>query len=287
MAENIIDIIASDVAAAVEAGRQSQDIEARLGEVHGIPVALVQRGSETRIEILQDVLKAEEERGATPRRRRGTHVLTELDSFIAIVNRYKTADTVVWADIERLAVTAVFNEHQVGPAFSDAGWRDHRAAYQCPRSAEWIAWTAQDGKTMAQDAFADWIEQRMEDLTAASGYPAPTEVLKVARDLQVHTKGTFSRSFDPTTGTGHLLCKTDNESTSTPIPRAFMLGIPVFQGGARYAVEARIRFAMIDGRPTFTVVLHRRGEIERDAFADVRKAVIAGCELPLVAGAVG
>jgi uncharacterized protein YfdQ (DUF2303 family) len=285
MADNLI---SSDTAAAIEAGRQSADIESRIAEVRGLPVAIMQAvGGVTRVELLESVLKAEDERSLAPSRRRGTHVLTELESFIALVNRFKNKDTALWADIERLSVSAVFNEHQATPDIDDAGWRDHRAVYQCPRSPEWIAWTGIDGKPMHQDTFADLVESRLEDLTGGFNYPAPTEVLKVARDLQVHTKGTFSRSFDPTTGTGSLVCKTDNEATSTPIPRAFLLAIPVFQGGERYQVEARIRFALHDGKPTFTVVLHRRSDIERDAFADVRRAVLAGCELPLFAGAVG
>jgi uncharacterized protein YfdQ (DUF2303 family) len=282
----------SDIAAALDAGKDLAGIEshyALIGEDDDpvIPVALVTKAGECRIEVLADVLKAQDQRAAFPRRRVGAHHVSELESFVAIVNRYKANETVVWADTERFTVTAVFNEHDAGPEAEGAGWRDHRAVYQCPRSAEWLAWTSIDGKALSQDAFAEWVDQRLEDLTTAAGFPAPTDVLKVARDLQVHSKGTFSRSFDPTTGTGHLLCKTDNEQTSTPIPRAFQLAIPVFQGGALYRVEARIRFAMVEGRPTFTVVLHRRVEIERDAFSDVRKAVTEGCEVPLLAGAAG
>jgi len=284
----------TQIASAVQAGFEAANIADRvtflcavdLDGDPGIPVCLTKddNGRST-VTVLKDVLAVKDERAPVPRRRTGVTHLHELDSFVAFVNRFKSDESAVYAEVSSFSVTAVINEHPEGPVA--ARWRDHRAVYKCPRSPEWIAWTSIDGKAMAQDAFADWIEARLEDLAVGDRGPAPTEVLRVARDLQVHTKGTFSRAIDPTTGTGHLVCKTENESASTPIPRAFFLSIPVFDGGQRYLVEARVRFAMVEGRPSFTVILHRRPEIERDAFMDVRVRVAQGCELPVFAGSPG
>jgi uncharacterized protein YfdQ (DUF2303 family) len=138
---------------------------------------------------------------------------------------------------------------------------------------------------MKQDKFGDFIESRLEDLSVAEGMPKPNEILKMARDLQIVTKGVYSRTFDPTTGNGSLVCTTESEAVqSTVIPRAFLVAIPVFQGGDRYAVEARVRMQVVDGAPTFRYELHRRIEVEGHAFDEIRKAVAEKTGLPLFAG---
>jgi uncharacterized protein DUF2303 len=110
--------------------------------------------------------------------------------------------------------------------------------------------------------------------------------LQIARSLHVMTKGEFRREVNVTTGDSTFVCKTDTDASSTRIPRAFMLGIPVFDGGVRYQVEARIRFALVGGaRPAFTIMLYRRTEIERLAFGEVRKLVATATGRLVLAGA--
>lgn len=219
-----------------------------------------------------------------PPRRSGNLWLTELDSFIGAVNRWKTKNTVVLADSKSFGLTAVYNAAPEGGDASAAGWGDDLAHYTCPRSDEWKAWTEREGKPMNQEAFANFVDERLADLTSSKGYPAPLEVLEMARNLLVRQQGTFQRTIDPTTGTGTLICKTEHGAESTKIHRAFMLALSVFEGGQKYGVEARVRFSLSEGRAAFAFDLHRRGEIERDAFGDVRKAVVDGCTVPVLAG---
>ena len=284
--------IRADLTAAFEAGLETKDIKRRIawidreGEDGAVPVYVTADG---KIQVLGDVMHALEEQKAGPRRRQGVAQFAELESFIRYVNRFKQQPAVVFADIARMQVTAVLDYHPEGSKATDAGWLGHRAVYECPRSRQWKEWTGNDGKAMRQDVFAAWIEDHLDDLTSGSGkagdYPAPAAVLEMARNLQVHTKGRFERSFNPTTGESSLVCKTENEASSTPIPRAFLLALPVFEGGELYRVEARMRLALHEGAPLFTSVLHRRAEIERDAFDGVRAKVATETKIPLFAGA--
>lgn len=273
-----------NIQSALQAGRDLAGIAPRLSVVDDIPVALVDTSEGTEVHALVDVLRVADERAAGPRDRRGVVQLSELDSLIAYVQRYKSAHTIVWADLAAFRVEAVFNDHPQGPLNTDAGWRNHRALYMCPRSPEWIAWTSNDGSPMKQEAFADFIESRLEDLRAADTYPKPLDVLQMARNLSIRTKGTFERSINPTTGDGVLVAKTETDASSTVIPRAFALGIPVFEGGTVYQIEARVRFSVSEGRAAFSYTLHRRKEIERDAFADIRNKVQAATSVLLLAG---
>lgn len=249
-----------------------------------IPVALEHEGGESTVVVLHEAIAALDARRGGPPRRTGTTRLTEVDSFIAHVLRWGCADTVIYADTVALAFTAVLDDHPPGPENGDTAWRDHRAHYACPRSAEWKAWTEREGKPMSQGEFGDWIEARLEDLVGSKGKPAPTDVLTMARHLHIKTKGTISREIDPVTGDYHMLNKSETESGSTVIHRAFDIAIPVFEGGARYQLEARVRFAVVDGRPSFAFILHRRAEVERDAFMAVRVKVATDTKMLLLAG---
>lgn len=139
---------------------------------------------------------------------------------------------------------------------------------------------------MSQADFAELLDENLDDLGGGTGtdYPEPMKVLEMARQLAVHTKGTYKRTIHPTTGDHNLVCRQETESSSTPIPRAFELRIPVFQGGDLWSVEARIQLRIIDGQAAFALHLHRWVEIEREAFGEVCTKVAAAVDLPLFMG---
>ncbi|MDE8453326.1 DUF2303 family protein, partial [Klebsiella pneumoniae] len=75
-----------------------------------------------------------------PLRRAGTATMLSLDSLIDHVNRFKDADTVVFADDSRSApsMTAVLDYHRAG-ASGDPRFGKHRSLYAFPLSDEWKA----------------------------------------------------------------------------------------------------------------------------------------------------
>ena len=281
---------------AYSAGKISGDVMQRLALLEhastgtAIPVRFVETDDGSRIELADDIGQYMERNRRAPLRRKGTTVLSELGAFCAFVSRYKSEASAIYADVEQMTLTCVFNEAPAGEVL--AAWRDHRAVYAAPRSPAWIEWTRLDGREMDQDSFADFIEAHLEHLITgrdvdAKPYPAPVEVLQMARDLTVLTKGTFKRTVNPTNGSMILECKNEEDTGSTVIPRAFLIGIPVFDGGAPYQVECRIRMQMQNGRPMFRYQMHRRTEIERDAFLEVRLTAADQTALPLFAGKAG
>ena len=273
--------------AALDAGIALADIKPRLTTIEHpsgvqIPVGLVPPGFS--LVLLRDALAIGDERAETPRRLVGCATLDELDSFVAHANRFKDERSVVFADAEGVKLTAVYDYHN---GHADPRWCGHSAVYSCPLSDEWKLWIGGHEKGMTQDAFGQLIEDRFEDLVAADGdFAAPAAVLEMARNLAVRAKGTFERKVNVTTGEVAFVCKDEHETASTKIPRAFLLGIPVFQAGARYKVEARVRFSLRDNRPAFAYSLHRSADILRDAFGEVRAKVHTETGLPVLAGAL-
>ncbi len=249
-----------------------------------VPCASARVDGNDRIELLEPVLKALEERAPGPTRRSGNTALTDSDSFIAFVKRWGSDETVIYADTARLAFIAVLDDHPAGDEHADTSWRGFRAHYSCPRSPEWLAWTGAEGKAMRQTDFADFIESRLEDMVKIEGAAAPLDMLQVARALHIKTKGTFQREINPTNGDSIFVAKTETTSDSTQIPRAFAIGIPVFEGGERYKLEARVRFAIVEGTPQFSYMLHRRKEVERDAFGAIRNEIVEATARQMLSG---
>lgn len=264
-----------------------------------IPVALVaEEGDDgkitTRLDVLTDLRSAWDANAPGPRRRTGTTTLTEEKSFTEHVQRYASDATVIYADTTALGFTAVYDENPAGAA-GGAGWRGHRAVYKCPRSAEWLKWTELDGKLVKQSAFAAFIESRYEDLTSGKArgqeqdpdayeHPRPVDLIQMAKNLSIRTRGTFERSWDHA-GNHVMVNKSETEPGSTVIPRAFLVAIPVFEGGERYQIEARVQFSIVENVPTFVFTLHRRAEIERDAFTEIRDRVATATGRLVLAGA--
>lgn len=275
----------TEIAAAVEAGGRATDIDNRIedwDELKGIPVVMTREGD---VRVAADVLAAWEARLPAPRRRCGRIRVDDVDSLIALLKRWSNKDTIVFANIATVALEAVIDGHPASPEHDRAGWQEFRIGYACPRAPEWKAWVAQDGKAMTQEVFGDFIESRMEDIQDEAGYPKAVEMLELARNLNIHTQGTFQKTIDPRTGTGILINKQEHSSDSTQIPRAFKLGLRVFEGGDIFGVEARVRFALANGRPVFSFELHRKTEIERSAFDSVLDEVAKETGVLVVSGA--
>lgn len=273
----------SDVLAAVQAGLASAGIELRSDEYYGVPYVL--REGAQHVEVLHDVLAAHDARQPAPRRRRGTATITEQPSFCDHVNRFKSEHSVIFADVKEVRLVAIYDYHPGGSDPAIAAWCQHRAVYACPLAEEWVRWRHGADTWLAQDDFAEFIDANFDNLTSGDGYPVPIDVMTMARDLRVHQKGTFERTVNPTTGDHALICKLEtDEKTSTKIPRAFLLALPVFLGGSLYKVEARVRMRLRSGAAQFSYTLYRAEEIHRDAFGDVRAAVAEATGLPVLAG---
>lgn len=285
----------NSIRSAITAGIQLATVQERVADVDGIPCVLVPNGMH--FKPLEDVLKIADQRDDRPRRLKGTAKLQELASFIAHINRFKDGHSAIFADVTCTTLTAVLDYHlarNVGEESASENialqrWGEHRATYECPLSEAWNTWTDHNEHPFTQEAFADFIEQHSGDLTApekAEGgdFAQPAKLIEVARQLSIKTRGEFTRQVNPTTGEFTLVNKEEHDTSSTKIPRAFLLGIPVFQAGAFYRVEAQIRFQILAGRPSFSYVLMQPERILKDAFDAVRAQVIEGTKLPLFAG---
>lgn len=131
---------------------------------------------------LVSLKKFDDELRLVPERMKGTATVTDLPSFIALVNRNKDAvqlpeiteeqaakepldarasRSALFARKQAPQLTAVLNYGDP----NDPLFGDHKVVYPFPVSKEWLAWTGGDGKKMTQADFAAFLEDRIVDVS--------------------------------------------------------------------------------------------------------------------------
>jgi uncharacterized protein YfdQ (DUF2303 family) len=70
------------------------------------------------------------------------------------------------------------------------------------------------------------------------------------------------------------------------IPEKFYLGIPVFQGGPAYRIEARLRWRLQDGKAIFWYEMVRPHKVVEDALATVARNIANETGIAILAGRI-
>ena len=217
-----------------------------------------------------------------PTRHRGKTNLMDANSFIEFVNQQDTGtDTRIYATVEPPRFVAVFNDH----ARNDPGWRDFVATYACPLSVEWRAWTSSNGKQMSQEQFAKFIEDNLPDVVS----PPAAEMLEIARSLEAKKKVNFASGVRLSNGENELVYEETIQGTAAKgklsVPETFAIGIPVFEGGQGYHVDARLRYRIEEGgKLSMWFDLMRPHKIIEDAVREVWQTIEAGTNKNILRG---
>lgn len=239
-----------------------------------------------------------------PARRMGTASLLDLTSLIAHVERFKDADTMLFATDDRSApsITAVLDYHKAG-AKGDPRFGQHRARFAFPVSDEWKAWTGSNKKPMAMIDFAAFLEDRIIDvLDAPTDLPedmqrfvkaiggniaTPTKLMEIAVGLKVHEKSNVGETVNLASGEGEISfvsTHTDGAGKPLKVPNLFLIGIPVFKNGPAYRIAVRLRYRKREGALCFWYELWRQDPVFDDAFGEALERVRAETALPVLLG---
>lgn len=216
-----------------------------------------------------------------PTRKFGTIEAVDAESFIALINLHKTKNTLIYAQVQQPYFVAVINDH----GRQEPGWRDHRIKWPCPLSVEWKTWAAADGKQMAQADFARFIEDNLPDIVSPPG----AEMLEISRTLEAKKTVDFASSVRLADGAVELTYDEKIKGTALKgklqLPERFTVGIPVFEGGQRYRVAARLRYRILPGGSlTMWFDLDRPHKVIEDAVQQVRAAVAEKTAVTVVLG---
>lgn len=224
----------------------------------------------------------------TPRRARGTRILHDAVSFIALVNRYTTPETQTYCnarfDLGHTVFVTTFNPHV---SAVEPGWDDFRAIYNVPQSEEWKRWTAANKREFSQGEFALWIEDNVRDIAEGEGYPSGSQMLEMALAFETTADSRLRSSVRLQSG-GVEMTYIDQEDDATlqkmRMFDRFALGIAPFRSGQHYRVKARLRYRAKDGRVTFWYELIRPDLIVEDAVNDLAKLIAEQTARPVLFG---
>ncbi len=252
-------------------------------EIGGVPVLVLPDDFEA---------KSMEHLLVSPARKKGTVVLNDSESFVAVVNDQKGESTRLFSTIDPPTFTAVFNHTALG-----TGWGDHRAKYNAPLSPEWEAWTGKDGVKMNQVDIAQFIENNLLDVafiapdaaTRELGSPDGAMLLEICRTLQAKKKVDFKSSVRLADGSTQFTYDEDVQGSAVKgtlaVPEQFSLGIPVFENGEKWRVDVRLRYRIADGgQLTMWLELIRAHKVIEQADKDLRDKIAAATELQILNG---
>lgn len=237
------------------------------GEAH---VLAVPRGLE-----LKSAKPFLDELRTVPERRKGVAVLTRLVDFIAHINRFKSADTVVFVDTAKPLATAVYDYHPAGPNVFNAANLGHGARHAFPFSPAFKAWRDISGKSLTATQFAAFLTEHAADVLSGTEAPAcaaeltaleltvgtPDVLRRLAKGLRVSVSEEFEEARTLENGDVALSFTRKTNSTKDAkgqeikVPGGFVVGVPMTDGAdAITAIPAVLRFDH-DGSLTWTITL--------------------------------
>ena len=215
-----------------------------------------------------------------PPRLQGRTILRDEESFVAFVSLHKTDSTDLYYDIDRPSFTVVFNAARPGaPA-----WADHKAHYQCPLSQQWQQWSKNDGQRMSQEEFSLFVERNLPDIVD----PEAADLLEIVTTLQAKKKVNFVSGLRLSNGANEFTYEEQIDGSAAKgklqIPEEITLGIPVFVNGAAYAVQAKFRYRINEGKLSMWYELVRPHVIVEDAVKELRLRIEAATGLSALNG---
>lgn len=202
-------------------------------------------------------------------------------SLVAYVNRFKTDNTVIFADVEEKTISAVIDYHKA--ASEGPGLVEHRAVLQLAHSHEWETWGAISGRMYDQKAFARMLDVNSDDIAS----PAAAELLEKVMDLEMSTSITVQRKLVQTgsaRGEGGVNRKVDG----TALPAFFILRIPVFTGEPSVEVRA-MTLDNIDGNTgkiSLGLELVRQRIIIEQELARITREIATLTSVPMIMGSI-
>ncbi|HZF92034.1 DUF2303 family protein [Streptomyces sp.] len=243
-------------------------------ETGGYYVVTTPRGVE-RIDLTGDQYKD------NPTRKAGTTTVRDAQSFLAYWDKHHDDYSEVYADSDRLTVTAVLDAHTP----DGARWAAHRLHLALRKTDAWEQWIRNDGQLLGQETFAEFLEDHVSELLE----PAAAEMLEIAQSFQAATKVDFQSATRLSSGQRQFQYVETTQAKAgqkgqLTIPEVFKIGLVPFEGSEGYRLTARLRHRITPDGLRLGYKLERPTEILRTAFTDVVTAIGEQIDVPVMNG---
>jgi uncharacterized protein YfdQ (DUF2303 family) len=183
----------------------------------------------------------------TPRRVESHIAISDLESFIQYINRYKEPSTIIKFSKSRegtVEATAVIDFHQAPSAeFMEnaPSWGSHTVTFSTEATTAWKTWTGSDERMMNQAKFADFIYQNIVDIQE----PVGADMLEIIQTLKATAKGEF-KNMKELKGSYEIINRMEVTATSGAVdkeltlPESMKVSLVPFYGGPAIDLKADI-----------------------------------------------
>lgn len=145
---------------------------------------------------------------------------------------------------------------------------------------------------MTQEEFATFLEDQLPDIFSPEGdtsAPTGTQILELARNLEINKSAKFRSSIRTTSGAVELeMIETESDASKGRIQifERFFIAVRPFFGAAPWTFEARIRFRTDNESKSvkFKVDLVRADRVLEHVVEDFKEE-LATIGLPVISGA--
>jgi uncharacterized protein YfdQ (DUF2303 family) len=264
----------NNIQAAIDAGTKLAAVQSipRCTDEEATPV-IVEEGF--RVEIVSNDLKR-------PIRKTGKRCFVSAKSFCSYVNKHAVSDeTIIIADEDKGAVTAVLNDHGSKPA-----WGDFVALLNLGFSEQWETWLRRNKDGFSQAEFVDFIEDNRADLKTGKFADAEgkevenlgaLQLTALLSNLQMTTQEKFSSKIDPTSGRMTLNYESEEAGNGNiEIPKHLFLAIPIYKNGDLFQVTIRLRHRMQGGSARFYYIIDQIPQLKQAAFGKICRRIEKG-----------
>jgi len=259
----VADEVSGGIAEALEWAQSLTLAAADISEIDGVRVAVLADGDGA---WSTEIIDTEQYRDH-PRRKKGTVVVRDVPSFIEYVLRHRSEATVAWADTEG-GIRCVLNDHEPTDVDLDgvdagrAGWGDHVVTLKRKRTRGFAAWMDHNEKWLAQQQFAEFLEQRLGEIHE----PAGADLLEVAQFFQAHTAITVVSARKLSNGQVQMqyteeIKESGGVNGDTKVPTEFTLVLRPYMDSEpreegqvdtdQFVTSARLYYRLAQGKVTF------------------------------------
>ncbi len=230
---------------------------------------------------------------ATPLRKTGNLKIHDVDSFIGVAKKQGSlTNSNIYLDvnyvIQKIVATAVFNDNSDDEG---AGWKDHRAIFTPRIGEEWKRWSEASKKQMAQEDFANFLQDNISDINNGGDtkIPSGSDILTFVSKLEDIRTVKYGSGVNLQNGMVQLEY-TEEGDTNTKgkldLFKEFGLALRPFFGGEPYAVKALLRYR-IDRNTRdikFWFELQRPDRTLEDASKELIEKIKAETGMPVIYG---
>lgn len=180
----------------------------------------------------------------------------DLASMTNYVNRFRSDNSLIFADYDDGKITAVLDWHRQSDDNAPAN-RDHashRVTLKLRDSEEFSRWEKMEGEAHSQEEFAQFIEENISDVID----PDQGTLLEICKDLEVSQGSSFKSGTRLENGDRSFTYQSETQvKGEISVPTQIKLLIPLYFGEEPVEVMAKFRFRASQSGLFFTFVWHR------------------------------